>query len=123
MIFARKSPAPPAALTLVPSHEARGAWEYPRDSLGPAIHAARLVRWLQDHSLAGAIEAHELERQHYPAMCHELRWQPENWTAVGREIRRLLGLPKRQTRYRRGGYRIVYIIPPPELPKFDLPRV
>ena len=69
-------------------------------------HAQQLLVWLQEPGgLTGNVPFPELKMA-YQDMVREIGWEPAGWNAVGRELRKLLGLKK--------GYlkkRIVYNIP------------
>ena len=77
----------------------------------PAEHAVALLDWLQrPGGRTGTISAEDLEAIHVD-MCNSLEWERVAWIAVGRELRRLIGVRKEYARL--GGRRIcVYRIPP-----------
>lgn len=128
-MFNRDRAAPVAPITppakehvhVTPAVEATLA--VPRGGLSYAEHASRLVRWCQDHGHVGVVEARDLERAIYPAMCSELRWYREAWPRVSPHIRRLLGNTRNTTRYIRGGYRICYVVPMANKPDLPPPRL
>ena len=74
-------------------------------------HAAALLAWLQGPGgRTGRLRASEL-RQAHNEMCADLDWEPIGWTAVGRELRQLLGARKEYATI--GGKKVrAYRIPP-----------
>ncbi len=74
-------------------------------------HAATLLVYLQSPGgRTGTIPVHEL-KQIYLEFCFECDLEPLGWTAVGRELRKLLGAPKDYERINGEQVR-VYRIPP-----------
>lgn len=77
----------------------------------PADHATALLEWLQGPGgRTGTILSTELEAVHAD-LCFELDWEFVGWTAVARELRRLLGARKEYI-WRDGKRLRAYRIPP-----------
>ena len=84
-------------------------------SATPAQHAAAILDFLQaPGGRTGAITAKEL-REIHAEVCFVLELEPIGWTAVGRELRKLIGGGR--TYHRINGEQVrVYRIPPRALP-------
>ena len=84
-------------------------------SATPAQHAAAILDFLQaPGGRTGTITAKEL-RQIHAEVCLVLELEPIGWTAVGRELRKLIG--ERRTYQRINGEQVrVYRIPPRAAP-------
>lgn len=94
-----------------PTREARPA----RD------HAAALLEWLQGaDGRTGSLFADELDEMHRE-MCVERDWELVGWTAVARELRRLLSARKEYA-WRDGKRVRVYRIPPARPSAMEAPR-
>ena len=60
----------------------------------PAEHAAPILDFLQGPGgRTGSLPVDELKKLHVE-ICAESDWEPIGWTAVGRELRKLLGAQK-----------------------------
>lgn len=102
----------PHQATLLPA----GAFTYQQ-------HASAFLGWCQQNGHVGKIEAGIAMKTLYPAMCAALKWEPEDWSRVAREIRKLLCQDKPQKRWIRDAYRTAYVIPAPEQPSIPVPRL
>ena len=77
----------------------------------PAEHAAAILDFLQGPGgRTGSLPVDELKKLHVE-ICAENDWEPIGWTAVGRELRKLLGAQKTYEDIK-GRPTRVYRIPP-----------
>jgi hypothetical protein len=77
----------------------------------PAEHAAAILDFLQGPGgRTGSLPVDELRKLHVE-ICAENDWEPIGWTAVGRELRKLLGAQKTYEDIK-GRPTRVYRIPP-----------
>lgn len=84
-------------------------------------HARELLAWLQGPGgRTGSLSARDLAAAHRD-MCEALDIEPMGWVAVGRELRRLLGEPKRYVDRGRRRTR-TYRIPPAGAEFESMPR-
>jgi hypothetical protein len=115
---AQSAPPPPQRLPQAASDSARGQVAAIETGPVPTIdarpardHAGALLAWLQGPGgRTGSIYAFELERMHLE-VCEARNWEVIGWSAVGRELRRLLSARKQYTRCQ-GRKLCVYRIPP-----------
>jgi hypothetical protein len=105
----RQSLAEPTATDIRHSPALSAAWT--RRWASPAEHAAALLDFLQGAGgRTGTIPFEEMEQIHLE-VCLECDFEAIGWTAVGRELRKLIGDEKTYERIRGEQVR-VYRIPP-----------